>query len=444
MGKRKTNEEFTKEIINLVGVEYEFLEEYVNNKTKIKCKHNECGNIWGIVPDSFLRGIRCPICSIKNSALKKTKTNERFVQEVFELVGEEYVFLEKYISDNTKIKCKHNKCGHIWEIVPSSFLQGRGCPQCKGKKISKTKTWTDNQFRQEVDKLVGDEYTFLGEYLNSKTKILCKHNICGHEYEVTPNHFFNGTRCPQCNKPDYNQNPELFIQKVQKLVGNEYTFLEKYISNQAKIKCKHNICGHEWDVQPNNFFNGTRCPECFGVKKKTNEEFVEQIYDLVGDEYIFLEDYINNTTKIMCKHNECGYEWKVVPSNFIRGTRCPRCIESKGEQTIREYLVDSKISFKDQYTYDDLTGIGGGLLRFDFAVFYKTGKLKFLIEYDGVFHYRDVFEDGSLKLQQVHDELKNQYCKDNNIPLLRIPYWEFDNIKDILNENLRDYNLKIA
>lgn len=431
MTRRKTNEEFTQEVFELVKSEYEFLESYINNSTKIECKHNKCGYTWKVTPASFLRGVRCPQC---NGGIRKT--NEKFVQEVYELVGNEYIFLEDYINDRTKIKCKHNECGHIWKIVPSSFLQGRGCPQCKGKRISVSKTRDNEWFKERVCELIGDEYTFLGEYKNSRTKIKVRHNECGYIYEVTPNHFFNGTRCPQCNKPDYKQNQDLFIQKVQELVGNKYSFLEKYISNQTKIRCRHNICGYEWDVQPNNFFNGTRCPKCFGVKKKTNEEFVEQIYDLVGDEYIFLEDYINNTTKILCRHNDCGYEWKVIPSNFIKGTRCPRCIESKGEQIIREHLIDNKISFKDQYTFDDLTGVGGGLLRFDFAVFDSSGKLELLIEYDGEFHYKDIHEDGSLEVQQIHDKLKNEYCENNNIPLLRIPYWEFDNIENILNREI--------
>jgi len=37
---------------------------------------------------------------------------------------------------------------------------------------------------------------------------------------------------------------------------------------------------------------------------------------------------------------------------------------------------------------------------------------------------------------QKHDNIKNNYCISNNIPLLRIPYWEKDNIKDILDNYL--------
>ena len=81
----------------------------------------------------------------------------------------------------------------------------------------------------------------------------------------------------------------------------------------------------------------------------------------------------------------------------------------------------------------------GNPLRFDFAIF-DNNKLILLIEYDGEQHFKwlkgwqtkEEFE----KLQ-YHDQLKNTYCKNNNIPLLRIPYYDFDNIDDILCKYLK-------
>ena len=64
MPKRKTDAEFKKEVFDLVGSEYEFLEPYVNSYTKIKVKHNKCGNVYKVTPDSFLRGSRCTCCNI--------------------------------------------------------------------------------------------------------------------------------------------------------------------------------------------------------------------------------------------------------------------------------------------------------------------------------------------------------------------------------------------
>ena len=140
-------------------------------------------------------------------------------------------------------------------------------------------------------------------------------------------------------------------------------------------------------------------------------------------------------------HDVCGSEYHVVPNAFLCGSRCPQCAESKGEQIVREYLKDNNIKFLPEYTFDDLIGVSGGLLRFDFAVFSDNNDLEFLIEYDGEFHYQDICEDGSYEVMQIHDQRKNQYCKDNNIPLLRIPHWEFDNVEKILEEWLTSHVL---
>ncbi len=84
-------------------------------------------------------------------------------------------------------------------------------------------------------------------------------------------------------------------------------------------------------------------------------------------------------------------------------------------------------------------GIGGGLLKFDFAVFGLKNNLVVLIEYDGEFHFEKQYSDDKFERVKIHDKFKNQYCKNNNIPLLRIPYWEFDNIEEILHNQLDNY-----
>ena len=50
-----------------------------------------------------------------------------------------------------------------------------------------------------------------------------------------------------------------------------------------------------------------------------------------------------------------------------------------------------------------------------------------------------MFFGGEKQLQKTikNDEIKNKYCKDNNITLIRIPYWDFDNIENILKEHLK-------
>ncbi|EKS4344991.1 hypothetical protein QB607_002994 [Clostridium botulinum] len=102
---------------------------------------------------------------------------------------------------------------------------------------------------------------------------------------------------------------------------------------------------------------------------------------------------------------------------------------------MNDYLIKSNISFVPQYEFDGLIGLGGGNLKFDFAIFDDEEKtnLKCLIEYDGEFHYFPIVDEKQLKKQQIHDKRKNKYCTQNNIKLVRIPYWESDNLVNILD-----------
>ena len=98
--------------------------------------------------------------------MTKRKTDEEFRQEVYDLVGSEYTFLDTYQGALTKIRVKHIGCGNTYKVTPANFFTGKRCPYCAG--LVKE---TDKQFRKEVYTLVGDEYTFLDSYVSNKNKL---------------------------------------------------------------------------------------------------------------------------------------------------------------------------------------------------------------------------------------------------------------------------------
>ena len=79
-------------------------------------------------------------------------------------------------------------------------------------------------------------------------------------------------------------------------------------------------------------------------------------------------------------------------------------------------------------------------LPFDFYI----PDLNICIEYDGEQHFEPVdfggkgkeYAEKRFKAQQKRDNIKTEYCKNNNIKLIRIPYWEFDNVENILKQEL--------
>lgn len=127
---------------------------------------------------------------------------------------------------------------------------------------------------------------------------------------------------------------------------------------------------------------------------------------------------------------ECGSESEVFGSNLTNGhTKSCGCITgSIGEENIAEILRENGVKFIREQTFDDLINPKTNApLKCDFAIF-KDGKLSHIIEFDGVQHFKETGFFGKLEDVQYRDEIKNQYCKDNNIPLIRIPYWKRDEI----------------
>ena len=100
---------------------------------------------------------------------------------------------------------------------------------------------------------------------------------------------------------------------------------------------------------------------------------------------------------------------------------------SRAEIKIEEILEKAGLNFQEEYSFPDLIGQNGHALRFDFAVFDDNDELEFLIQYQGIQHYKSksIFGGMSgLRKQQYYDMLKRQYCKKHDIKLVLIPYWE--------------------
>lgn len=134
----------------------------------------------------------------------------------------------------------------------------------------------------------------------------------------------------------------------------------------------------------------------------------------------------------LCKCS-CGREIEVSNNNLRSGgTQSCGCVNSRGELIINKLLQESGVNFATQFSFSDLVGPNGGPLRFDFAVFDKNNTLIELIEFDGRQHY--IGPEGnwthsqSLESIKANDNLKDKYCEEHNIKLIRIPYYDISKI----------------
>ena len=113
---------------------------------------------------------------------------------------------------------------------------------------------------------------------------------------------------------------------------------------------------------------------------------------------------------------------------------------SYGQIKIEDILNQAGLNFQQEYSFKDLVSSTGTPLRFFFFFFDDDGDIDFLIEYQGIQHYRPKPKFGGmtgLKKQQFFDMKKREYCKKHNINLILIPYWD----EEIISY---DYIMKLA
>lgn len=257
----KTNNQFISEVKAMADNEYTFLEPYKNCKTKIKVRHNKCGTVFAVMPNNFLRGTRCPKCSLQVQAKKMTKTDRQFEQEVREKVGNEYTFLEKYAIGSRKMLVRHNVCGYIYKVKPYVFLSGRRCPKCSTKEVHLRQLKSDSEFKAQVRSLIGNEYTFLEPYKNANSKIKIKHNECSNVYLVKPASFLAGSRCPFCQTSKGEKAVQLYLINKGILFQQQYKIANCYdrrplpfdfavFNNDRSLNCLIEYQGMQHFVDP--------------------------------------------------------------------------------------------------------------------------------------------------------------------------------------------------
>lgn len=296
---------------------------------------------------------------------------------------------------------------------------------------------------------IGDEFEVYVLDLMEGSSILVevKCNNCSKPIDRKYNEIVKNQRkgfyedyCLMCNSRrmafDYNYVRDYFRQNGCLLLSTEY----KNVDDILDYIC---VCEKPSKISFDSFKRGARCKSC-GIKKMAETQSipidkVRKIFEDGGCELIS-SIYKNALQKLdfIC---ECGENGNIDLQHFQRGQRCGRCNElSHGESKISKFLKENNIAFDPQYTFKNFKIMKSH--RFDFAIFDNDG-LFCLVEYDGIQHYEPVkFFGGEKKfeIQKNRDSIKNTYCIENNIPLIRIPYWEFDNIEKILSDKLCELN----
>lgn len=239
------------------------------------------------------------------------------------------------------------------------------------------------------------------------------------------------------------------IEKYQYLVGtkiNKWTVIDIVHNRRhpdAICVCE---CGTTKPVNIRNLINN-QSKDCGCGRKKMLSETRSK--DLIGQRFgrLVVEEALPDTNKFnrkvyLCRC-DCGNEIYVPSSSLTTNhTLSCGCLLSYYNTYIAQILTDAGICYMPEYAVE----IDGVRYRFDFYL----PDYNLFIEYDGQQHFNARFyigkcksEDDGMRLferAQLRDSIKNKYCADNNINILRIPYWESNNIKTIINDCLQRLN----
>lgn len=378
-------------------------------------------------------------------------TVEKFLKVAKEIHGGFYTYdrlVYKRTSQKGVITCP--KHGDFEQRLSDHIHSKAGCIQCSGRKFRNTAN-----FIEDAKNLHGDLYDYSKfEYINNRKKsiIICKR--CGCELFMTPFNHLQGNGCKKCNIKKYSDNRRhtnsMFIEKAKKIHGNRYDYSKIfYRGSDEKVTI---ICEEhgEFYQSPSNHLSGHGCFKCMRkVLELKNRKSIPELLCELNEKY----ENILHDIKIVDTNREKYDLSKIMVSYVcnIHGRRespatrllygisnCDLCNKSSGEVLIDKELKKHKLNFITEYSFDDCKNPKtDNKLYFDFYILDKNK----CIEFDGQQHFIPVKYFGGeegLKNSQYRDSIKNQYCLEHNIPLLRIRYDQINIIDKLILDFIYD------
>ena len=269
---------------------------------------------------------------------------------------------------------------------------------------------------------------------------------CGNEFDVISDNLKRrpNMTCNECAKKIRAEK-----QRVNR-TGEKYgrlTILDIIpCTSPVRVKCKCDCGNYYIGTQADIVSGHTQSCGCLQKERasETNTKDWTGVISDCGIEFL-RQDYMNTKGQWLwrCKCGICGNEFTTLPAKVIENvvTSCGCAVQSAAERYIYGLLKELNIEFVSQYSFEDCKDIYP--LRFDFAIF-ENDSLLYLIEYDGRQHFEPIDWFGGVenfKKQQKRDNIKNNYCKLNNINLLRLPY-TLSNAE--IKEQIYEYHLSVT
>lgn len=487
----------TKEEVNSIIGEYITLEDdvYLGNNIRHRWKCKRCGNIF---EKKWMHIRACGIYYCKDC--KQEDIENRYRTLVSQSEDYEYVRSFRMgevlpsgtvVGESPVIQVKHKYCGETREVRASGFKNIKKCPNCCGSyeksfayyiieecKVDISSVW---DFEKNIKLGLNPFKISRGSSIKAWIKCRNKDKKDYHKSFLISLSSYKINGCPYCSIPseswvhpndsfaqyhidntdpnflinywDWEKNDDLGIdpwktaQSSGKKVWIKCQNEETNIINKLKKKEYHG----SYLISCDKFTAGGRCNKC---NKSTENSYIHP-YDSFGYHFpLSIQSWSNKNPQSPFKVSPysninkificpiCNKEFK-RNLNFAMRTKsifCSECNPTHGEGEIIRILREKNIHYVyDQVYFKDLRGTRGGALRPDFIL----PDHKVWIEYDGEFHFKESVKTAKrfrtkedYQRQVANDRIKDEYAKKHGYKMIRIPYWEFDNIENILKYEL--------
>jgi very-short-patch-repair endonuclease len=406
---------------------------------------------------------------------------EDYIQKCKEIHKDKYDYsLVEYIGLDKKIKivCINHGC---FEQNAKNHKDGQGCPRCVGRNLTK------EEFINISKNTHRNEYEYLSE-IRSKKYIIIKDKESGLIYRQLSDHHKSGITPTKIEKKSlFSKLSEIHKNKYQYSINKDYVgmtdklilfdnntgdvikyrvdrHLNGMVPNKVTlnyfIKKGNDVHNNKYDYSLVKFNKGTDkvdiicpehglftqrvtnhlnlkdgCPKCSNCERYTREKIIERFNRIHFGKYDYslISEDVKSKNKISIICREHGVFTQNI-NKHLNGQGCKMCTQpSKGEEYIKMYLIEKEIKCIHQHGFDTCRNINK--LNFDFYL----PEHNTCIEFDGLQHFKPVKEFGGEKcfLDGIkRDEIKNKWCLENNVTLIRIRYDEIDKIRDILDKKI--------
>jgi len=406
---------------------------------EIECK---CGN-------SFVKTLRDFKGSNKQCGECNNKINWDFEKVKKYVEDKGYNLLsERYIKNSQKLTMSDND-GYLYYIGIATFQN------CIPEKFHKTNPYTIQNIQlwcklnNKSFELVSDKYEGNSKHLKWK----CLNENCGEIFKASWGNISQNKGCSYCGGLKVGlsnclatKNPELSKEWHPTLNGG-LTPYDVVCSTHKEVwwQCSKNQ-KHIWFTNINNRNKGRKCPYCSGYYASEeynllvcNPELCKEWNYEKNDKKP--EEYLPVGGQKVWWKCEKGHEWMATIYSRKNGSGCSKCNQSFGENKINDLITSLHIYNIPQHTFSDCKY--KQVLQFDFYL----PNHNTCIEYQGLQHYEPVdfaskgeeWAKEQFEINKIKDKIKRDYCNKNNIKLIEIPYWDFDNIEEILENKLNYY-----